>query len=140
MFTINATKEQLDLVVQQLFEHFPEERIFCFYGEMGSGKTTLIKKICQYLGVQNITSSPTFAIVNEYHSTQNQKIYHFDFYRIEELSEAEDIGFYDYLYSGNYCFIEWTEKIEELLDCNYIHIDIDCIDDNTRTFTVKLVN
>lgn len=139
MLSITANENQLENVANNLLQQFPEERIFCFYGEMGSGKTTLIKKICENLGVQNITSSPTFAIVNEYHGRLNSPIYHFDFYRINDIREAEDIGFQEYLYSGSYCFIEWTEKIEELLDDIYVRVDIERIDDSTRKFTAQII-
>ena len=138
MLSIIANEEQLEKVAQALLQQFPEERVFCFYGEMGSGKTTLIKKICGNLGVQNITSSPTFAIVNEYRGA-NAPIYHFDFYRIDDIREAEDIGFQEYLYSGHYCFIEWTEKIEELLGDIYVRVEIARIDDNTRKFTAQII-
>ena len=139
MLSITANENQLENVANKLLQQFPEERIFCFYGEMGSGKTTLIKKICENLGVQNITSSPTFAIVNEYHGHLHVPIYHFDFYRIDDIREAEDIGFQEYLYSGSYCFIEWTEKVEELLDDIYVRVDIERIDDSTRKFTAQII-
>lgn len=139
MLSIIANESQLENVANKLLQQFPEERIFCFYGEMGSGKTTLIKKICENLGVQNITSSPTFAIVNEYHGQSNMPIYHFDFYRIDDIREAEDIGFQEYLYSGSYCFIEWTEKIEKLLDDIYVRVEIERIDDSTRKFTAQII-
>lgn len=139
MLSITANENQLENVANKLLQQFPEERIFCFYGEMGSGKTTLIKKICENLGVQNITSSPTFAIVNEYLGHLNVPIYHFDFYRIDDIREAEDIGFQEYLYSGSYCFIEWTEKVEELLDDIYVRVDIERIDDSTRKFTAQII-
>lgn len=139
MLSITANENQLENVANKLLQQFPEERIFCFYGEMGSGKTTLIKKICENLGVQNITSSPTFAIVNEYHGHLNVPIYHFDFYRIDDIREAEDIGFQEYLYSGSYCFIEWTEKVEELLDDIYVRVNIERIDDSTRKFTAQII-
>ena len=124
MLSITANENQLENVANKLLQQFPEERIFCFYGEMGSGKTTLIKKICENLGVQNITSSPTFAIVNEYHGHLNVPIYHF---------------FQEYIYSGSYCFIEWTEKVEELLDDIYVRVDIERIDDSTRKFTAQII-
>jgi len=90
--------------------------VFAFYGDMGAGKTTFIKAICEELGVEDVINSPTFAIVNEYRSARTgELIYHFDFYRISELREAQDIGAEDYFYSGALCFIEWPEKIENLL-------------------------
>src|SRR5690349_4655569 len=89
--------------------------IWAFHGEMGAGKTTLIKAICEELGVPGELSSPTFSLVNEYHTKDNKIIYHFDFYRIKSVAEAYDIGYEDYFFSGNICLIEWPEKIAELL-------------------------
>ena len=99
--------------------------IFAFEGNMGVGKTTFIKAICEKLGVEDVINSPTFSIINEYRSsTTNQLIYHFDFYRINKISEAYDIGVDDYFYSGALCFIEWPEKINELLpeDTTFVYI------------------
>jgi len=90
-------------------------RIFAFYAEMGVGKTTFISAIAELLGVEERRSSPTYAIVNEYRNKEDKPLYHFDFYRINDLEEAYDIGCEDYFYSAHYCFIEWPERIEELL-------------------------
>lgn len=106
----------------QLLESFPDKKIFAFYGEMGVGKTTLITAICKELGVTDGISSPTFSLVNEYTSAKGEKIFHFDFYRIKSISEAYDMGYEDYFYADAYCFIEWPEKIEELLPENCIKI------------------
>lgn len=96
-----------------------EEKIFAFYGVMGAGKTTLIKAVCEELGVEDVITSPTFAIVNEYTAQtekySNTPIYHFDFYRIKKVEEVFDMGYEDYFYSGWLCFIEWPELIEDLL-------------------------
>ena len=100
---------------RMLLDHFPEERIFAFYGAMGAGKTTFIKALCQELGSGDYVTSPTFALINEYSTNDGSVIYHFDFYRIKKLEEAFDLGYEDYIYSGNYCFIEWPEMIESLL-------------------------
>ena len=90
--------------------------VFAFYGKMGAGKTTFIKAICEELGVEDVITSPTFAIVNEYRSaTTNELIYHFDFYRIKKLDEVYDMGYEDYFYSGALCFLEWPELIEDIL-------------------------
>lgn len=135
MQQITATEQQLPEVAKAILKTYPQERVFGFYGEMGTGKTTLIKEICRELGVQDITSSPTFAIVNEYWTEQGSPLYHFDFYRIDEPADATRIGFEEYLYSGHYCFIEWTEKVEEILQDDFIPIRIQRVDDNTRVFS-----
>lgn len=109
---------------QRLLAEFPDARVFCFYGEMGAGKTTFIKEICRGLGACNTTSSPTFAIVNEYLTDEGGSIYHFDFYRIEKIEDAYEIGVEDYLYSGDYCFIEWTENIEPLVQPDFVKVHI----------------
>ena len=95
---------------------------------MGAGKTSLIKELCNYMNVEDIVCSPTFAIVNEYKTNEGESIFHFDFYRIKSEKEAYDIGYEDYFYSGNYCFIEWSEKITELLPEKYVKIQIDVND------------
>lgn len=134
MAEITASENQLKEVAEAILKAYPKERVFGFYGEMGTGKTTLIKEMCKVLGVQDITSSPTFAIVNEYWTEGGQPIYHFDFYRIDEPADATRIGFEEYLYSGSYCFIEWTEKVEPILQDDFIPISIRRVDDQTRTF------
>lgn len=95
-----------------------------FYGEMGAGKTTLIKAICEKLGVEGTTSSPTFSIINEYVNNNGDSLFHFDFYRINNETEAYDFGYEEYFYSGNLCFIEWPEKIERLLPIPHYRIQI----------------
>ena len=133
---IVASLAQLEEVAQKILSTHKNSRIFCFNGEMGAGKTTLIKALCKYLGIQNIPTSPTFAIVNEYYTPNNEPVYHFDFYRIEHPEEAINIGIFEYLESGNYCFMEWTEKIEEILeDEDRVEIKIERIDEQTRKFT-----
>lgn len=131
---INSQNE-LATVAADLLQKHAEERVFGFYGEMGAGKTTLIKEICRQLGVTATTSSPTFAIVNEYFTAEGEPVYHFDFYRINSIDEAVKIGFDDYLYSGNYCFIEWTEKVEEMLtEEDFVRVDIKVLEDGKREF------
>ena len=106
---------------------FKDDRFFAFFGKMGVGKTTLIKELCNVLGVEDVVCSPTFAIVNEYSrplTTTTEPVYHFDFYRLKSVAEAYDIGYEEYFYSGNYCFTEWTEKIEELLPERYVRVEI----------------
>lgn len=117
---------------------FPDNRVFCFYGEMGAGKTTFIKEICRALGVSDTTSSPTFAIVNEYLTNDGESIYHFDFYRIEKLEDAYEIGVEDYLYSGNYCFIEWAENIETLVQPDFVKVHITIGPDDKRTISAQI--
>ena len=115
-----------------------DRTVFAFYGNMGAGKTTFIKAICEELGVDDVINSPTFAIINEYRSAETgELIYHFDFYRINKLSEAEDIGTEDYFYSGALCFIEWPEKIEDLLPGDVVDVTITENPDGTRTVEVK---
>lgn len=115
---------ELPSAAKVLLDACNEKKIFAFYGSMGAGKTTFIKSICESMGVTDPISSPTFSIVNEYLSADGHKIYHFDFYRIKSLDEAYDMGCEEYLYSNAYCFIEWPEKVAELLPENYVKVNI----------------
>lgn len=117
-------------IVKSILDAFPNDRIFAFFGEMGAGKTTLIKDFCKVLEVKGNTSSPTFALVNEYKTESGKSIYHFDMYRIEDPSEAIRIGFEEYLDSGNYCFIEWPEKIQNLLPSSFVQVRIQVTPDH----------
>jgi tRNA threonylcarbamoyladenosine biosynthesis protein TsaE len=128
--------EELPEVAKQLMEFSSGEKIFLFLGDMGVGKTTLIKALCAYLGVNDTASSPTYSIVNEYNYPSG-KIYHFDFYRIKSEIEAYDLGFEEYLYSENYCFIEWPEKIKGLWPESYIKVVIRLNEDEKRAITAK---
>lgn len=122
---------------REFISRMDDRTVFAFHGEMGAGKTTFIKAICEELGVEDVINSPTFAIINEYRSsTTGELIYHFDFYRINKLSEAEDIGTEDYFYSGALCFIEWPEKVEDLLPGDVVEVNIVENADGTRTVTV----
>ena len=114
--------EDLSWIAKSIIEHYTEAKVFAVYGKMGAGKTTLIKEICKYIGVKDKVISPTFTIVNEYIRNDQQSVYHFDFYRIESEEEAMDIGYEEYFFSDNYCFIEWPEKVEKLLPDKYVYI------------------
>jgi len=129
----------LKSVAKNLISQFPDQRIFAFYGQMGVGKTTFIQSVCKTLGSEDVVTSPTFALVNEYKTTEQKAIFHFDFYRINKIEEAFDLGYEDYLYSGNYCFIEWPEMIESLLPENIVKVKIDVNEDGTRTISALKV-
>ena len=111
-------------------------RLFAFYGKMGSGKTTLIKSICEELGVEDPINSPTFAIVNEYEDRESNTIYHFDFYRIKSIAEVYNMGYEEYLYSDAYCFMEWPELVEELLPEECIRVDIEENEEGGRSIRI----
>jgi tRNA threonylcarbamoyladenosine biosynthesis protein TsaE len=117
--------EELPLAAKKILEESNSEKIFVFKGEMGSGKTTLIKELCLQIGVISAMSSPTFSLINEYETNSGEVVYHFDFYRLEDEQEAFDYGYEDYFFSGNYCFIEWPEKIPNLIPDNYLLIEIE---------------
>ena len=119
-------------------EKMGDHTIFAFYGKMGSGKTTFIKALCEELGVDEGITSPTFAIVNEYHSPTVGPIYHFDFYRIKKLEEVYDMGYEDYFYSGCLCLIEWPELIEELLPDDAVRVYIEELDDGKRELRIEI--
>ena len=128
--------DQIQEVAEQILASNPK-KIILFNGDMGVGKTTLIKQLCKSLGVESATSSPTFSLVNEYSTSNNQIVYHFDFYRLNKETEALDMGVDDYLYSGNWCFIEWSEKIASLLPEETSTITIELLSDGKRE--LKLV-
>ena len=134
-FTCQSLNE-LPGIVRLLLNTWSKERVFAFYGNMGAGKTTFIKEFCRQLGVETIVNSPTFAIVNEYISSDGQSIYHFDLYRLERWEEMLDIGYEDYFYSDNYCLLEWPEKIENLLPDSHVKVMIEADPGGeTRFFT-----
>ena len=114
-------ENELDNISEKIIQKF-SSKVFLFYGGMGVGKTAFIKKICRKLNVTDTVSSPTFSIVNEYLTNENQKIYHFDFYRTTKKSEIFDLGYEEYFYSNSFCFVEWPERIANLLPDNYIQI------------------
>jgi len=133
-----TSNNELSYAAEQLIRFSGNEKIFLFYGDMGAGKTTFIKSLCEYLGVKEPATSPTFSIVNEYQST-NSKIFHFDFYRLKKQDEALDMGYEEYFYSGNYCFIEWPEKIAGLLPDHYIRVDIKVLSNTERQLTFRKI-
>jgi tRNA threonylcarbamoyladenosine biosynthesis protein TsaE len=130
------TIDQLESVAQQIIAQQPQ-KVILFHGEMGVGKTTLIKQLCKSLGVVEATSSPTFSLVNEYEITNNQLVYHFDFYRLKNEMEALDMGADDYFYSGNWCFIEWAEKIPNLIPEDHSVVTIELLPDGKRMLILK---
>lgn len=125
--------EQIDDAAIEFIKGMGDNTVFAFHGEMGAGKTTFIKAICENLGVSDVINSPTFAIVNEYRSESGELIYHFDFYRINKVEEAFDFGYEDYFYSGSLCFIEWPERIESLLPKDTVNVNIEVLEDGKRS-------
>lgn len=123
---------ELSSAASQLLDVMKSGNVVVFYGEMGAGKTTLIKELCRQLDVTNVVSSPTFSLVNEYNGKNGLKIFHFDFYRINKLEEAFDFGYEEYFYSDALCLVEWPEKVESLLPANAIRIRIEVQTDRTR--------
>ena len=120
---------------EQFADAIGSRRVFAFYGAMGAGKTTFIKAVCRAIGVQDVITSPTFAIVNEYEAAGGIPVFHFDFYRIKRLSEVYDMGYEEYFYSGGLCFIEWPELIEELLPEQAVRVEIAEQADGSRLVT-----
>ena len=138
MLLSTSSPSQLAAIASEIISFAGNSRIFIFRGDMGAGKTTLIKSLCASIGVTDNVTSPTFSIVNEYNAG-NQKVYHFDFYRIKNQEEALDMGCEEYFYSGNYSLIEWPEKIPDLLPQHYIRIDIQVLNDNSREISVEKI-
>lgn len=123
---------EINKAAKEFIANIGNNCVFAFYGKMGAGKTTFIKAVCEELEVTDIITSPTFAIVNEYHSEKTGNIYHFDFYRIKKLEEVYDMGYEDYFYSNSLCFIEWPELVEDLLPENVIKVTIEENEDGSR--------
>ena len=132
IFSLNEINE----VAQKIIKSKPQ-KIILFNGEMGAGKTTLIKSLCREFGIITNISSPTFSLVNEYQTITNQIVYHFDFYRLKSQSEALDMGIDEYLYSGDWCFIEWAENIKDLIPENYSIITISVLNDGKRQIVLQ---
>ncbi|MDD2192699.1 MAG: tRNA (adenosine(37)-N6)-threonylcarbamoyltransferase complex ATPase subunit type 1 TsaE [Bacteroidales bacterium] len=124
------TPNDFESIAKGLLSAYPQQRVFAFFGKMGVGKTTFIKALCKVLGSVDVVNSPTFSIINEYITNSGESIYHFDFYRLKSREEAIDIGVEDYLYSGNYCFIEWPDIFTGLLPEHYVSVTIEA-DENT---------
>ncbi|WP_207533550.1 tRNA (adenosine(37)-N6)-threonylcarbamoyltransferase complex ATPase subunit type 1 TsaE [Desertivirga arenae] len=131
-----SSAADLSYVASKVLDLAGQEKIFIFYGDMGAGKTTFIKNLCSVLEVSDATSSPTFSIVNEYCSPHGP-IFHFDFYRLKQESEAFDLGYEDYFYSGNYCFIEWPEKVPNLLPNSFVQVEIQVTGDTERVISAN---
>ena len=128
-----SSLDAIDEAAKQFVAAMGSNRVFAFYGKMGAGKTTFIKALCTELGVDDVITSPTFAIVNEYTAGDGSPIYHFDFYRIKKLDEVYDMGYEDYFYNGGLCLIEWPELIESLLPEDAVEVHIAEQPDGTRT-------
>lgn len=124
MELICQSLEQLPSVAKEIITKYSNARVFALYGAMGAGKTTLINALCNHIGTIEKANSPSYAIINEYLTHNGHEVFHFDFYRIKNIEEVFDLGYEDYFYSGNYCFIEWPEKVENLLPPGHIKIQI----------------
>jgi tRNA threonylcarbamoyladenosine biosynthesis protein TsaE len=130
--------KDLDKVADAFVGRAGHHPVWIFNGEMGSGKTTFIKRLCARLGVKDVMSSPTFSIVNEYRTGEDKKVYHFDCYRIRNEAEAYDIGTEEYFYSGNMCFVEWPEKIPSLIPAEHAVVTIAVENQNQRTIALSV--
>ncbi len=130
-----AQLKEVSRFLQQHKDTFPP--VWLFYGDMGAGKTTLIKQFCNDIGVEDNVTSPTFSLVNEYQTHDGEIVYHFDFYRIDSEEEAEQIGLDEYIYSNNICLIEWPEKIPNLLPHSNLNITFKINSDNSRTIIIE---
>jgi len=132
--------EAISIAAKKVIEIAGSEKVWIFKGEMGAGKTTLIKSLAEQFSIQDQISSPTFGIVNEYDSRLGEKFYHFDFYRLDEPTEALDIGIEEYFYSQNYCWLEWAENIAEFLPDQYFLIKIEILSTTERNLTLQHIN
>ncbi len=132
---INESGQEVDLTT--ILSHYPQARVYAFHAPMGAGKTTFISELCRTLGTDDVTNSPTFAIVNVYDLKNGNEVYHFDCYRLKDIREALDFGAEEYLYSDNYCFIEWPDIIAPILPNDTVHITIEILSDGDRKLTVQ---
>lgn len=135
MQTISYTLDQIDAIANLLIQVAGDQKVWIFRGEMGAGKTTLIKSLAKALQVADGVSSPSFGIINEYQTQAKGFLYHFDFYRIDDPMEALDIGIEEYFYSGNYCWLEWAEKIAPFLPDRFFHIELALASETGRMLT-----
>lgn len=139
MKTLSASSvRELNHVAKSILKDIPDQYVFAIAGKMGAGKTTIIKAFCKELGVEAVVNSPTFALINQYSGYKNSPIYHFDFYRIKKITEVFDIGYEEYFYSGNYCFIEWPEIVSELLPDSYVYVKIEEEDSGRRIINYSI--
>ncbi len=140
MIQFSYGKEAISSAARKVVEIAGSEKVWVFKGEMGAGKTTLIKSLSELFDIQDQISSPTFGIVNEYENLSKEKFYHFDFYRLDDPTEALDIGIEEYFYSQNYCWLEWAEKIAEFLPDQYFLIKIEILSETERNLTLQHIN
>ena len=128
--------EEIHEAAKTFIQTIGEHRVFAFFADMGTGKTTFIKAVCEELGVEDVVTSPTFALVNRYNSANGRPIFHFDFYRIERPEEAFDMGYEEYFYSDGLCLVEWSERIEELLPDDVMKVEIEVLSPTKRHITI----
>ncbi|WBX74558.1 tRNA (adenosine(37)-N6)-threonylcarbamoyltransferase complex ATPase subunit type 1 TsaE [Tenacibaculum pacificus] len=132
----NYSLNELPQIAEEIIKNV-QHKVLLFNGEMGVGKTTLIKEICKKLGIEDVAHSPTFSLVNEYQTKNNDIVYHFDFYRIEDEEEAYDMGIEEYFYSNNWCLIEWSENVKNLLPLDAVAINIILLENDQRNIQLK---
>lgn len=135
MLTINSL-DTINETAQEFINQIGNRTVFAFNGKMGAGKTTFIKSICEVMGVKETVNSPTFSIVNEYEAADGRVIYHFDCYRINKIQEALDLGAEEYMYSGNLCFIEWSENIAPILPDSLVNVNIEEVENGKREIKI----
>jgi tRNA threonylcarbamoyladenosine biosynthesis protein TsaE len=135
---VNFTLDQINAVAKTVLTNMANHKVFAFHGEMGAGKTTFIHALCEVMGVQDVVTSPTFSIINQYKARDGQTVYHMDLYRIKDENEAINAGIEDCLYSGDTCLVEWPEKAEDIFPDDTLHITISSVDDYTRKLKFNL--
>jgi tRNA threonylcarbamoyladenosine biosynthesis protein TsaE len=135
---VNFTLDEITDTAKAVLADMANNKVLAFHGEMGAGKTTFIHALCEVMGVQDVVTSPTFSIINQYKTNDDQTIYHMDLYRIKDENEAINAGMEDCLYSGNICLVEWPEKAGGIFPDDTLHITISSVDDNTRKLKFNL--